>query len=602
MLDRQGVTGVVPRCSGTHLLRARLQGLPISPFVRGAVGAPAAPEEISVVAEDTEVSARSRGAHDFLGRLEEKDQWWDTNGSGTQAGILCSTASVAAKKTSSTDSQGREKETHSRGSGLFACEESHRACQRPEHRILLKSVSGKKVRRWSQTGDQSQKAELLHKEEDVQDVHHQIRLSEYPQRRLGLHNRLERCLPPCAHCKGSQKVHNVNLADCDAVSGERNQINCPPRRLPCAGMQQAGVVQTYQHGSGYFGPGWIPEESQKMSPHTQTEIRLSGSSVVFQGASCLSHPGQDLRFPQAWFKLAEEPYPESGSEVSGKGDLFQTSCATGTSTPKSSADGSDIRSTFGPLFFEQRGQGISREVVNSSSVEMDKRSPSVAMTTEASNSGWGATLGSRSASGRWSAAESKLHINHLELLAVLKAVHCFTCHLRMKTIVLQLDNVTATSYLNKEGGTRSAARNSHSGYSEVLPESLHNFNSGLPSGSGKSGSGCPLKGSGFKGMVLEPQCGGEDFQDIKETSGGSVRLQEIYSSPHLLLSGEEKSAGFNALDQDWNFRRMYTFPPPQLISLILASLRGCRGGQHGFRNFSSCRWFLPFVFQIVPTH
>ena len=196
-----------------------------------------------------------------------------------------------------------------------------------------------------------------------------------------------------------------------------------------------------------------------MSPHTQTEIRLSGSSVGFQGASCLSHPGQDLRFPQAWFKLAEEPYPESGSEVSGKGDLFQASCATGTSTPKSSADGSDIRSTFGPLFLQQRGQGISREVVNSSSVEMDKRSPSVAMTTDASNSGWGATLGSRSASGRWSAAESKLHINHLELLAVLKAVHCFTCHLRMKTIVLQLDNVTATSYLNKEGGTRSAALN-----------------------------------------------------------------------------------------------------------------------------------------------
>ena len=140
------------------------------------------------------------------------------------------------------------------------------------------------------------------------------------------------------------------------------------------------------------------------------------------------------------------------------------SCATGTSTPKSSADGSDRSTTFGPLFLEQRGQGISRVVVNSYSgggggVEINKRSPSVAMTTDASNSGWDATLGSRSASCRSSAAESRLHINHLELLAVLKAVHCFTCYLRMKTIALHLDNVTSTSYLNKEGGTKSAALN-----------------------------------------------------------------------------------------------------------------------------------------------
>ena len=114
----------------------------------------------------------------------------------------------------------------------------------------------------------------------------------------------------------------------------------------------------------------------------------------------------------------------------------------------------------------------------------------------------------------------------------------------------------------------------HSGYS-VLLESLHNFNSSSPSWSGESGSGCPLKGSGFKGMVLEPKCGGEDFQEIRETSGGSVRLQEVYSSPHLLLSGEERQE-VNALDQDWNFTRMYVFPPPQLIPLILAKLRGCR--------------------------
>ena len=118
--------------------------------------------------------------------------------------------------------------------------------------------------------------------------------------------------PPLRTKLCAQDFHKINLADCDAVSGKRNQINFLPRRLPCAGTQQAGVVQTYQHGSGYFGRGWILEESQEMSTHTQTEIRLSGSSVGFQGASCLSPSGQDLRFPHARVKLAEEPYPESG--------------------------------------------------------------------------------------------------------------------------------------------------------------------------------------------------------------------------------------------------------------------------------------------------
>ena len=226
----------------------------MSSFLRGAVEAPAAPEEISVVAEDTEVGARSRGAYDFLSRLEEKVRWCDTS-------VRDSFVQEAV-----------------RGHRLEFCARPPMSLPRKPpvqklrgEKMRLKSVSGKEKTRWSQTGDQSQRAELLHKQEDVQDVHHQRRLSEYPQRRLGLHNRLERPLPPCAHSKRSQKVptflvgrkelpvpsppfqtkhcaqnfHKINPANCDAVSGKRNRIACLLRRLPRAGTQQAGVVQTY---------------------------------------------------------------------------------------------------------------------------------------------------------------------------------------------------------------------------------------------------------------------------------------------------------------------------------------------------------------------
>ena len=150
----------------------------------------------------------------------------------------------------------------------------------------------------------------------------------------------------------------------------------------------------------------------------------------------------------------------------------------GRAHPKSSADGCDRRSAFGPLFPKQRGQVISRVVVNSSSgggVEMDKRSPSVAMTTDASNSGWGATLGSRSASGRgqqwntgyisitWTGASSSSQGGAL--------LHTFSplgqCH---SNILLEQGRCNKIC----------CSEQTHSGYFEVS-ESLHNFNPSLPS-------------------------------------------------------------------------------------------------------------------------
>ena len=85
--------------------------------------------------------------------------------------------------------------------------------------------------------------------------------------------------------------------------------------------------------------------------------------------------------------------------------------------------------------------------------------PQLSMTTDASNSGWGATLDDRSASGRWSAAESDLHINHLELLAVFRGVKSFRRHLRNRRMTVHLDSITATAHLSKEGGTLSAHLN-----------------------------------------------------------------------------------------------------------------------------------------------
>ena len=92
-------------------------------------------------------------------------------------------------------------------------------------------------------------------------------------------------------------------------------------------------------------------------------------------------------------------------------------------------------------------------------LSLKAHSADLSMTTDASTVRWGATLDHRSASGVWSRKEMGLHINHLELLAVLRAVQSFILTLRNRAVTVHLDNVTAAVYLMKEGGTRSRALN-----------------------------------------------------------------------------------------------------------------------------------------------
>ena len=72
-----------------------------------------------------------------------------------------------------------------------------------------------------------------------------------------------------------------------------------------------------------------------------------------------------------------------------------------------------------------------------------------------SQKGWGAHLNEIVLSGLWSNKEAQLHINVLELKAVLLALKGFQEHLQGQTVLICSDNSTVVAYLNKEGGTHS---------------------------------------------------------------------------------------------------------------------------------------------------
>ena len=60
----------------------------------------------------------------------------------------------------------------------------------------------------------------------------------------------------------------------------------------------------------------------------------------------------------------------------------------------------------------------------------------------------------RAHGGSWSLPESKLHINYLELKAVLLALKEFQA-LCTNTVLIATDNTTVVAYINKEGGMKS---------------------------------------------------------------------------------------------------------------------------------------------------
>jgi hypothetical protein len=88
-------------------------------------------------------------------------------------------------------------------------------------------------------------------------------------------------------------------------------------------------------------------------------------------------------------------------------------------------------------------------------VPISPPAPEVELYTDASSKGWGGHADSLSVSGTWSPAESSLHINLLEMMAVSRSLKAFLAYLRNKSVLLFTDNTTVSFYLTKQGGARS---------------------------------------------------------------------------------------------------------------------------------------------------
>ncbi len=88
-------------------------------------------------------------------------------------------------------------------------------------------------------------------------------------------------------------------------------------------------------------------------------------------------------------------------------------------------------------------------------VPLEPFQPKLSLYTDASQWGYGATLGNRSLSGQWSKEEAGLHSNNREMLATLRAVEHFQDVIRNSSLLICSDNTTTVATINKQGGTKS---------------------------------------------------------------------------------------------------------------------------------------------------
>ena len=84
-------------------------------------------------------------------------------------------------------------------------------------------------------------------------------------------------------------------------------------------------------------------------------------------------------------------------------------------------------------------------------------SPDVEVVTDSSNSGWGGwTSRGEKTFGYWSGSESLLHINVLEMKAVIFMFQCFFRQTYDCSVLIKSDNTSVVAYINHQGGSCSA--------------------------------------------------------------------------------------------------------------------------------------------------
>ena len=186
--------------------------------------------------------------------------------------------------------------------------------------------------------------------------------------------------------------------------------------------------------------------------------------------------------------------------------------------------------------------------------------------TDASTQGWGAHMGDSQIAGVWTRSERELHINVLDLRAVILALNHWAT-----------DNTTVVAYINKQGGTYShlllrpvvdlflwlqtqditLKSQTHSVLPKVIADRLYRPNQPI-----------------MTEWSLHPEVVNLIFRLwLTPVVDRFATVHNTHLPQFMALVPEPRALAIDALSQDWQGRSMYMFPPFLLLNKVIQKLR-----------------------------
>ena len=209
----------------------------------------------------------------------------------------------------------------------------------------------------------------------------------------------------------------------------------------------------------------------------------------------------------------------------------------------------------------------------------------LAISTDASLLGWGATWNGVTTGGRWLPQEGKSHINWLELKAAYLGLQAlFNSQTSIPNhIILQMDNSTAVAYVNKRGGIRSqalsvqaldvralvlgkgswiTAQHIPGSSNEVADAASRCFNNNLE---------CPFQ------VVVTPRYLQASDQTVYRPSVDLFASRTSHLLPQYVSRHPDPEAiATDAFLSDWSKWRSWIYPPVILLQRILNKINADR--------------------------
>ena len=203
----------------------------------------------------------------------------------------------------------------------------------------------------------------------------------------------------------------------------------------------------------------------------------------------------------------------------------------------------------------------------------------VEVQTDASSHGWGAHVQQQVLRGQWSHREQHMHINVLEMRAVVRTIQSLRNLLRGKTVLFLIDNVTVVSHIMKQGGTRSLLLMRETRELFALTQELqmtplaHHI-------AGALNVVADLASRHGQVINTEWQLSTELFQWVCSRSPWGTPEVDLFANrcnhrlpAYISPCPDSDAIAVDALVCPWPCKVLYAFPPQVLMPKVLTKLR-----------------------------